>query len=211
MLAIIQIITNLNKPLDLRWLVCESLNSLADKRTHDPQQVEEDVMEFIQTRFVNFHTMQGFPLDAVEAAVRARFDDLVDSRRRVEALAEWKKRNDFDAIMIGFKRVVNILKGMPHSEVSEKTLVEREEKELFRVFNGVTKTAEPLVNRGDYAKALEILAELKAPIDLFFDKVMVMVEDEKLRNNRLGLLRRIAKFFERIADFSFIGSTAETK
>ncbi len=210
-LAIIQIIISLNKPLDLRWLVRESVNSLADKRTRDPQQVEEDVMEFIRTRFVNFHTTQGFPLDAVEAAVRARFDDLVDARRRVEALAEWKTRSDFDAIMIGFKRVVNILKDMPHCEMSEKRLEEREEKDLFVTFKGVTERAEPLVNRGDYAKALEILAELKAPIDLFFDKVMVMVEDEKLRNNRLGLLRKIAEFFERIADFSFIGSTAETK
>ena len=197
--------------MDLRSLVRESLNSLAEKRTRDPQEAEEDIMEFIRTRFVNFHTSQGFSLDAVEAAVRARFDDIVDARRRVDALAEWKTRSDFDSIIIGFKRVVNILKNMPHSEFSEKGLIEPEEKELFRVFKAVNKRAEPLVNRGDYAKALEILAELKGPIDLFFDKVMVMVEDEKLRNNRLGLLRKIAGFFERIADFSFIGSTAETK
>lgn len=210
-LAIIQIVIGLNKALDLRSLVRESLNSLAEKRTRDPQEAEEDIMEFIRTRFVNFHTSQGFSLDAVEAAVRARFDDIVDARRRVDALAEWKTRSDFDSIIIGFKRVVNILKNMPHSELSEKRLIEPEEKELFRVFKAVNRRAEPLVNRGDYAKALEILAELKGPIDLFFDKVMVMVEDEKLRNNRLGLLRKIAGFFERIADFSFIGSTAETK
>ncbi len=210
-LAIIQIIIGLNKSLDLRWLVRESLNSLAEKRTRDQLEVEEDVIEFIRTRFVNFHTSQGFPLDAVEAAVRARFDDIVDARRRVEALAEWKTRSDFDSIMIGFKRVVNILKNMPHSELSEKRLIEPEEKELFRTFKAVIEQAEPLVNRGEYAKALEILTELKSPIDLFFDKVMVMVEDEELRNNRLGLLRKIAGFFERIADFSFIGSTAETK
>jgi glycyl-tRNA synthetase beta chain len=210
-LAIIQIIIGLDKALDLRWLVRESLNSLAEKRTRDPQEVEEDVMEFIRTRFVNFHTSQGFSLDAVEAAVRARFDDILDARRRVEALAEWKTRSDFDSIIIGFKRVVNILKSMPHPEFSEKRLIEPEEKELFRAFKVVAKQAEPLVNGGDYAKALQILAELKGPIDLFFDKVMVMVEDETLRNNRLGLLRKIAGFFERIADFSFIGSTAETK
>ncbi len=210
-LAIIQIIIGLDKALDLRWLVRESLNSLAEKRTRDPQEVEEDVMEFIRTRFVNFHTSQGFSLDAVEAAVRARFDDILDARRRVEALAEWKTRSDFDSIIIGFKRVVNILKSMPHSEFSEKRLIETEEKELLRAFKVVAKQAEPLVNGGDYAKALQVLAELKGPIDLFFDKVMVMVEDETLRNNRLGLLRKIAGFFERIADFSFIGSTAETK
>jgi glycyl-tRNA synthetase beta chain len=165
----------------------------------------------MRTRFVNFHTSQGFPLDAVEAAVRARFNDLADARRRVEALSEWKARDDFDAIMIGFKRVVNILKDADYSKMSEKRLVGPEEKDLYSAFQGVTHRAVPLIQHGDYATALEILAELKAPIDTFFDKVMVMVEDEELRKNRLGLLREIADFFEQIADFSFIGSTAETK
>ena len=210
-LAVIQIIMNLNQPLELNWFVRESLNLLNEKRTRDAHQVEEDVLEFMRTRFVNFHTSQGFPLDAVEATVRARFNDLADARRRVEALSEWKARDDFDAIMIGFKRVVNILKDAAYSKISEKRLVEPEEKDLYRAFQGVTHRAAPLIQNGDYATALEIVAELKAPIDTFFDKVMVMVEDEELRKNRLGLLREIADFFERIADFSFIGSTAETK
>jgi glycyl-tRNA synthetase beta chain len=210
-LGVIQIIIQMNRPLDLDWLVKESMDQVASKRTRDVWLVETDVKDFIRTRFVNFHTSKGFALDVVEAVVRARFGDLVDARRRVEALDRWKKREDFDAIMVGFKRVVNILKDMPVTDMSEGLLVEEEERSLFAGFANVKERVAPLLQSGDYDRALEILVELKAPIDRFFDQVMVMVEDESIRNNRLGLLSRIAELFETIADFSFIGSTAATR
>lgn len=210
-LGIIQILVNLEQSLDIQEFVRDSADLLSDKRTRTADEVVEDVVEFIRTRFVNFHTSRGFPLDVVEAAVRARFNDLVDARRRVASLDEWKNRSDFEAIMIGFKRVVNILKDTLPTEMSEDLFTEDQERRLFSTFQGVTQRAEPLIERGEYVKALEIIAELKFPIDEFFDHVMVMVEDETLRNNRLGLLRKIAGLFERIADFSFIGSTAQAK
>jgi glycyl-tRNA synthetase beta chain len=145
----------------------------------------------------------------VEAVVRARFEDIVDARRRVEALIEWKKRNDFDAIMTGFKRVTNILKDFQKVTVSEELIVEETEKALYLSFKRVSELSRPLIAASDYARALELMAELKSPIDAFFDKVMVMVEDEKLRNNRLGLLSELAELFRCVADFSFIGSTAQ--
>jgi len=210
-LGIIQILMNLDRPLDLQWLVGTSLALLAEKRTRDENEVARDVLEFIRTRFVNFHTARDFPLDVVEAAVRARFDDVVDARRRVEALNEWKQREDFDAIMTGFKRVVNILKDAVPGNLDANLLVEDAEKALYQAFEKVRGEAQPLIEKGDYAKALEVVTDLKAPIDRLFDEVMVMVEDEKLRKNRLGLLRNIAQFFAQVADFSFIGSTAQTK
>jgi glycyl-tRNA synthetase beta chain len=210
-LGIIQILIELDRPLDIGWLVSEAIDLLAEKRTREPKAVQTEVLEFIRTRFVNFHTSRDFPLDVVEAAVRARFDDVVDARRRVEALSHWKSREDFDSIMIGFKRVVNILRDTAPQSVSQKLLAQDEEKSLYSAFKDVSKRADSLVQKGEYAKALEIIAELKSPIDEFFDAVMVMVDDEGLRNNRLGLLRKIAEFFSQIADFSFIGSTAQGK
>ncbi len=208
-LGIIQILMNLEKPVDLPWLVREAVKLIDDKRTRDLSEVEADVLEFFRTRFVNFHTSRDFSLDVVEAVVRARFDDLVDARRRVEALNQWKMSPDFDTIMIGFKRVVNILKNVEPTECSPDLLQEESEKQLFSKFQEVAAQSAPLIDSGNYAKALELMTELKAPIDTFFDKVMVMVEDEQLRHNRLGLLRKIADFFIQIADFSFIGSTAK--
>jgi len=208
-LGIIQIVINLEKPLDLDWLVREAVRQIGNKRTRPGDQAHSEVMEFIRTRFVNFHTSRDFPLDVVEAAVRARFDDLLDARQRVEALSQWKQRDDFDAIMIGFKRVVNILRDTTPAKVSEALFAEDSERKLFDTFVGVRDRVEPLFESGDYARALEVIAELKAPIDDFFFRVLVMAEEEHLRNNRLGLLREIASIFERVADFSFIGSTAK--
>jgi glycyl-tRNA synthetase beta chain len=210
-LGIIQILIDMDKPLDLPWMIREAVKLIGSKRSRDAAQVEADVLEFFRTRFVNFHTSRDFPLDVVEATVRARFDDVVDARRRVEALDHWKTRQDFDAIIVGIKRVVNILKNTESSSFSPDLFEEEEEKQLFSAFQDVTAKATPLIEDGEYGKALEAIADLKAPIDTFFDRVMVMVEDEKLRNNRLGLLRAIAEFFGRIADFSFIGSTAQGK
>jgi glycyl-tRNA synthetase beta chain len=207
-LGILQILVSLDVALDLPSLVADSLNLLDDKRTREKDEIQSDVMDFIRTRFVNFHTSRDYPLDVVEAAVRAHFDDVVDARRRVEALNQWKQRDDFDAIMIGFKRVVNILKGQSPGAVSDKLLKEDAEKALRKAFTGVKKKADPLIKKGDYYKALEVIADLKSPIDNFFDGVMVMVDDENLKNNRLALLKEIAELFEQIADFSFIGSTA---
>jgi glycyl-tRNA synthetase beta chain len=210
-LGIIQILIHLNQSLDLVRLVQEANGLLHDKRKRPEDEVEADVMEFIRTRFINFHTSRGLPLDVVEAAVRARFDDPVDARKRVESLNHWKQREDFDDIIIGFKRVVNILKDTHPAAVSEDLFQEDAEQSLFAAFKSVRERSAPLIQSGEYGKALEIIAELKLPIDTFFDDVMVMVDDEQLKNNRLGLLKEIAGLFGKVADFSFIGSTAEAR
>jgi glycyl-tRNA synthetase beta chain len=210
-LAIIQILIHLDQALDLPAFLHEAFGLLDEKRTRDRTESEQEVLDFIRTRFVYFHTSRDFPLDAVEAVVRPRFDDVVDARRRVEALSEWKRRDDFDAIMVGFKRVVNILKNTSPGKLDPGLLVEPAEQNLFEVFKQVKDIVTPLIDRGEYAEALEAMVRLKAPIDKLFDDVMVMVEDEKVRNNRLGLLKMIADLFARMVDFSFVGSTAETK
>ncbi len=207
-LGIIQILMQLGKPVDLPALVKEAVLLVGDKRTREAHEVEADVLEFIRRRFVNFHVSREFPLDVVEAVVRARFDDVVDARRRVEALHLWKQRSDFDDIIIGLKRVVNILKGADPGHFKKDLLTEKAEKALFKGFEDVRKKASPLIKKGDYSAALEIVADLKSPIDKFFDEVMVMVEDPAIKGNRLALLKMIADFFAHVADFSFIGSTA---
>ncbi|MBI5250164.1 MAG: glycine--tRNA ligase subunit beta, partial [Desulfomonile tiedjei] len=82
-LGIIQILIDMDKQLDLPWLIVEAVKLIGSKRTREAAQAEADVLDFFRTRFVNFHTSRDFPLDVVEAAVRARFDDVVDARRRV--------------------------------------------------------------------------------------------------------------------------------
>jgi len=145
----------------------------------------------------------------VEAVVRSGFDDVVDVRKRVDALSEWKKRDDFESIVVGFKRVSNILKDAQPTALIPHLLAEPSEKWLHDSLLQISQRVRPLIQDRDYSKALEIMAELKDPIDQFFDNVMVMVEDDTIRNNRLALLFELGTVFRTVADFSVIGSTAE--
>ena len=208
-LAIIQTLIAFGKPLDFAFLISEALKRLETYRTRPKKEVEDDVREFFRTRFVNYHTSKDFSLDVVEAVVRARFDEIVDARRRVEALSEWKKREDFDAIIVGFKRVSNILKDAKPGAFAPRLLEEPSEKWLYESFQSVSRRVRPMIAARQYSEALEIMAELKEPIDQFFDNVMVMVEDATTRQNRLALLSELVALFREIADFSVIGSTAE--
>lgn len=194
--------------MDLPEMVRFSLNLLGSKLTQDQATAESQILDFFKARFVNFHASRDFSLDVVEAAVRSGFVDVVDTRSRVEALNVWKQRKDFDAIMVGFKRVVNILKDGEFGNVNAAILTEDAEKELYQTFQTIKDSCAVAIESGDYQKALELLADLRLPIDGFFDNVMVMAEDQAIRQNRLALLGQIAAIFKNIADFSFIGSTA---
>ncbi len=207
-LGVIQILINVGKPLDLSEIIREGVGLMGERRVKDPEEIHREVKEFIRTRFVNLHVSLGYPLDVVESAVRASFDDVVDARARVDALTKWKQEMDVDSIIIGFKRAANILKDTEETKVLKKHLKEDAEKDLFNEADRVEKQVAKLVSTGAYTEVLEIMSGLKAPIDKFFDDVMVMVDDDTLRNNRLGLLRKVASMFSNVADFSFIGSTA---
>ncbi len=210
-LAIIQTLIHLQRPFDLKELTKSAVNKLEKFRTRPLEGLVSDILEFFRTRFVNFHVSRGLDLDCVEAVVRSGFGDMVDARRRCEAIQRWKRREDFDHIIVGFKRVVNILKAATAHKFHRDRLVEPAEKKLYEVFRDIQERSVPAINTGDYEMALSLIAELKSPIDGFFDGVMVMCEDEKLRNNRLGLLSKISELFSMIADFSVIGSTAQAK
>jgi glycyl-tRNA synthetase beta chain len=208
-LAVIQILMNQEAGLSLSALVEAALKPLESKRTRDVKEIISDVTAFFRARFVNFHTSRDFAQDVVEAAVRAGFDDVTDARKRVEALQAWRKGKDFDAIVTGFKRVTNILKGGAGPSACDPSLMtEAAEKDLYSRFVNVRERTAPLTEQRAYDETLEIVSELRPCIDAFFDRVMVMVDDDAVRMNRLGLMREIADFLSNLADFSYIGSTA---
>ena len=139
----------------------------------------------------------------IGAAFSASFDELLDVQGRVDALVEAKKLKDFESIVIGSKRAINILKGLTSVEKVDPSLFQEDaEKGLYESFVGMKDKVESHLNHRDYRAALLVLIQLKKPIDDFFDKVMVMVEDKKIRDNRLALLSQISQLFLRIADFS---------
>jgi glycyl-tRNA synthetase beta chain len=202
-IGIIAIILAKEYRLSLPKYINLALDQLQKKLTGAREKVFTDIMEFFKGRFVNLLAGE-YPADAIDAAVSAGFDDLVDVRARIAALAEFKNRPDFDPLAVAFKRVCNIVKEPVDAAIDEALFQEDAERVLFVAYKDVTAVVASYIDKGDYMAALTGIATLKGAVDAFFDKVMVMVDDETVRANRLALLRDLLSEFSTIADFSEI-------
>lgn len=200
-LGIINIILDKGYRLSLDALVTRSLDLLAAKLTRPAAEVKADVLEFFRGRFVNLMG-DRFATDAVDAAVSAGYDDLVDAAARIAALTELKGRPDFESLAVAFKRVCNIVKEGVEQPVDAALFQEPAEGALQQAYLAVRGEVEARASAGDYLAALAGIATLKGAVDDFFDQVMVMAEDERVRLNRLGLLTAISRLFGAIADFA---------
>ncbi len=212
-LGIIHILLERGLELSLRAVVGESINALSSLLSEIPSSLPDEVMEFIRKRYINDLITRGIDYDVVEASVCAAFDSPNDCYQRALAIKAVRGLPEFEPISIAFKRVMNILKGFPGGELNTDLFQETEERVLHDAFLQVKEQIYPLLksestNAGPgaerYKKALLLLLSLKPHIDNFFDHVMVMVEDERIRRNRLALLWMIAKLFLRIGDLSSI-------
>jgi len=200
-LGIINIILDKGYRLSLAEFVGASLDLLAGKMTRKREEVERDVLEFFKVRFVNLMA-DRYASDAVDAVVAVACEDLVDAGFKIAALAEFRNREDFAPLAVAFKRVVNIVKDGVATPVAEALFQDPAEGALYAALTQVSGQVNAAVASGAYTEALAQIATLKESVDLFFDKVMVMAEDEKVRQNRLALLTGIARLFAQLADFS---------
>jgi glycyl-tRNA synthetase beta chain len=204
-LGIINIILDKGYRIPLDSFIRSSLDLLESKITRDLKDVHKDVLEFFKGRFVNL-SADRFPGDVVDAVVAVSFDDLVDAESKIAALSEFKRRPDFEHLAVAFKRVCNIVKGGVDESVDEGLFQEDAERQLYTAWLCVTKSAGEKMAGRDYLAALSEIATLKGAVDSFFDTVMVMSDDAKVRTNRLALLTGIARLFANIADFAKISA-----
>ncbi|MDD2898157.1 MAG: glycine--tRNA ligase subunit beta [Desulfuromonadaceae bacterium] len=202
-IGIISIILDKGYRLSLSSLINQALDLLAAKLTRPRAQVAAEVLEFFRARFTNL-LGNTYPDDAVDAAVSADFDDLVDTKARIAALAEFETHSDFEPLAVAFKRVGNIIKGGTDAPVDPTLFDDVAEQSLYDAFSSVRSSVETRVTAGLWLDALTEIATLRGPVDAFFDRVMVMAEDPRVRTNRLALLTAIARMFGKIADFSRI-------
>jgi glycyl-tRNA synthetase beta chain len=202
-LGIIRIIVEKEYSVSLRELIEESEKQLKEKMERSVERVRDEVLDFFRVRYQNLLLDKKVPFDVTEAVLSISFDDLVDVQGRIDALKKAREWKDFESIVVGFKRAMNILKGsLSGGQITPSLFAESAEQNLYRSFLKAKEEIDILLNKRDYPSALLEMTRMKKPIDEFFDGVMVMVEDEKIRNNRLALLDEIGKLFLRIADFS---------
>lgn len=203
-IGILNIILDRGYALSLPALVDQALVLMGEKLTRPAAEVRADVLEFLKGRFFNMLTGQDVAQDVVDAALCAGFDQPLDALQRIEALAALKQKSDFEPLAVAFKRVGNIIKGGVAASVDPELFASPCETALFEALKQVQSQATAAIDKGDYNAALHSIATLRAPVDSFFDGVMVMDKDDAVRTNRLALLTAIARLFGGIADFSRI-------
>ena len=200
-LGIIQVVLHKGYRISLSQLIDTALELLQDRIEQDPAKVKEDVLNFFRQRLYHLWVSEGYRYDIVDAVLEAGFDDIVDAKKRLEALSELSQQKEFEPLMTTFKRVVNIIpKGFDSLQVRTDLFEKDVEKELYEAVISIENRVESLINEGNYREALMVLASLKEKVDNFFDNVLVMDKDESKKNNRLALLNRIASLFGKIAD-----------
>jgi glycyl-tRNA synthetase beta chain len=160
------------------------------------------VLDFIRKRAWNYFVEAGFAYDLVDAVLEASLDDLAGVRPRLVALTHFREKDDFAGLVIGARRVTNILRDQPPLPLDPSSLVEPSSRALDSERARVEREVEAGVAEGDFDRAVASLLSLRESIDAFFDDVMVMVDDQELREARLGLLSSVRALFVRIADFA---------
>ncbi|MBI5287140.1 MAG: glycine--tRNA ligase subunit beta [Deltaproteobacteria bacterium] len=206
-IAIIAIILEKDLIIPIDTLVDSSIKLLKDKVTRSLPDIKRDVLEFFSARLQNQLLNQGYSHDTIEAVLATPWYDMGDAVNRIKALEGFKKDRDFPSLVIAFKRVSNILKGSRFEElqgvrVDQSLFEDRAEKDLFEAIEGMSPDIDRYWKEGTYEGVFKCLLSLKGPIDIFFDRVMVMAEDKRIRKNRLVLLNNVRDLYYRIADLS---------
>ena len=166
-----------------------------------------DLETFIFERFAGYLGEQGFSTLQVDAVLSQRPARISRVPHQLEAVRAFQSLPEAESLAAANKRVANILrqaasKGESYPKLERGQLKEPAEISLFDALQKAAGTANKLFETGDYAGYLKTFAVLKAPVDEFFDKVMVMVEDDALRRNRLALLADLRQAMNRVADIS---------
>jgi glycyl-tRNA synthetase beta chain len=207
-LGIINIILVKQYPLKIEDLVRASLRSLEDKRKRPADDILEDVLEFFRGRFENQLISQGYSYDVVDAVLAGDEFDVLKLLRKIEAMEAFRHQDSYSPVASAFKRIGNIIKNFQNGSLDPGLFETDEERHLYHDYLAVKDQVFSHVSRGDYPAALVALVGLKKPVDAFFDTVLVMAENEKVRFNRLSLLEAISILFRHIADFSKIQTEA---
>jgi glycyl-tRNA synthetase beta chain len=214
-LGIVKIILEKKLPLSISAAISAAAKSLREQtpKIEASEAVQKQVLEFLLDRARHIlRERRGFAADEVNAAFAAGADDLVDAADRVAAVKAIRDTKNFVPLAASFKRIRNILAksagGADKAQLSVQAdlLWEPAERELHAAAQRISEEATRKKKAKKYREALEAISELRPSVDMFFDKVLVMVEDQNVRRNRLALLGSLLKEFSTIADFSELGA-----
>jgi len=202
-LGVVRILAEKSLPLDVVELLSRARGYFPAGIVADG--VVQDVHGFMLERLKPYLREKGFEPDEIDAVVSLNPTRIDQALPRMTALKEFRRLPEAQALAAANKRIRNILRqagGAPAGEVDSARLTDAPERKLFEEVRALDGQVTPLLQSGDYTAALKRLAGLRPAVDEFFDKVMVMVDDGAVRNNRLLLLNRLGNLFLNVADIS---------
>ncbi|WP_022711147.1 glycine--tRNA ligase subunit beta [Pseudochrobactrum sp. AO18b] len=209
-LGVIRLILENDIRAELRALIAQAEKPMASIEGLASKDVGADLLSFFHDRFKVYLKDEGARHDAIDAVLSADADNLLLVARRLEALIVFINEEDGKNLLAGTKRAANILgaeekKGTVVADSVDAALFNNEEeKALFAAVQSAETKAAEAIAKEDFSAAMSAMAELRAPVDAFFDKVMVNDENEAIRANRLALLAKIRSVTGQVADFSKI-------
>lgn len=203
-LGIVNMLKEAQYHISLSQLVAKAMELLKIDDAGQQAKLQKDVADFMKLRLKNVLADAGIRYDVVDA-VFVTVDDIYGVFLRAQAVNEAVKQ-DMEKTIQAFVRTGNIARKAEdvQAAVEADLLAEQVEKDLYKAYEAASDKAEKEIAAQDYAGAIATLSQLAAPIDAFFDGVMVMDKDEKIKNNRLGLLKLVDNLVCQVADFSKI-------
>lgn len=206
-LGVIRICIEKGLDIDLEQMLKIAANAFDSKL--DTLHAVDSVFAYIMDRLRGYYQEQGVEGDLVDAVLATRPLRLLDIDRRIQACRTFRQLPESQSLAAANKRISNILRKTEEpipEQVDTARLIDDAEKQLAAELDKMNSAVVPLLEAGDYAPALTQLAGLRNSVDAFFDRVMVMVDDDTLRANRLALLKNLGDLFLRVADLSRLQS-----
>jgi glycyl-tRNA synthetase beta chain len=201
-LGILQIVWQTEFSVSLKNLI-DKAAILYKKSDKEKKKIGKKLIEFFNGRLENFLESKKVGKPVVSAVLSLEFDDLSSAKKRIEALEKARGKSEFELLNSAMKRINNILgKKVSKKAVSPKFLQELAEKDLYKIIIETQKVFEKKIKQRDFEGALRALMVMAPFIHKFFDKVLVMAKNKKVKENRIALLGAIRLMANEIADFS---------
>lgn len=188
--------------LNLNDLIAAAHTLYGGRLKHGPGEVTAGLGDFFRQRLRGLFRERGLRYDVTDAVLALPFGDVRDLWERARAVAGFRAREAFPDIMTAFTRAYNLARNAVHAKVDPDLFTDEAERTLHEATAAVRSRVGAAVRSGDYPGALETLAELRQPVDVFFEDVLVMADDPAVRANRLGLLRNVVQTVQKVADIS---------
>ena len=206
-IGIINIILERTFNINLRELLLKAFEPFEEKGIlkEEKEKILNDILRFFKERLRNVLLDKGYDYDILDSVLTVKTDNIYDAFLKIDELSKWRKKDaGFLDIIGSFNRVSNLAAKCEKTKLNYEMIKDQEEKALMSAYETTKTKFMKAIELKNYNDALESLKYLKVPIDNFFDNIMVMVEEEDIRINRLSLLKSISDMMNTFADFGAI-------